>query len=67
MVTIGTVSLKYRLGRSGLDVPAKKSVLIETVAFTEPQPVAFPGHVDSTLLSAPPSCRGSVSLDIPLI
>ena len=33
-------------------VPAKSSVQIEIVAFTEPQPVTFPGHADSTFVSA---------------
>src|SRR5438874_4578211 len=40
-------------------VPAKNSVQIEIVAFTEPQPVTFPGHADSTFVSArlfPGSC-----------
>src|SRR5256885_2313719 len=40
-------------------VPTKNSVQIEIVAFTEPQPVTFPGHADSTFLSArlfPSSC-----------
>ena len=40
-------------------VPAKSSVQIEIVAFTEPQPVTFPGHADSTFVSArlfPGSC-----------
>src|SRR6266513_3642065 len=39
--------------------PTKNSVQIEIVAFTEPQPVTFPGHADSTFLSArlfPSSC-----------
>src|SRR2546430_6578468 len=40
-------------------VPAKNSVQIEIVAFTEPQPVTFPDHADSTFVSArlfPGSC-----------
>src|SRR6266481_6294700 len=40
-------------------VPTKNSVQIEIVAFTEPQPVTFPGHADSTFLSTrlfPSSC-----------
>src|SRR5258708_17560793 len=46
-------------------VPTKKSVHIEIVAFTESRPVAFPSHVDSTLLSARlfPSPRRSASRD----
>ena len=45
--------------------PTKKSVHIEIVAFTESRPVAFPSHVDSTLLSARlfPSPRRSASRD----
>jgi hypothetical protein len=36
----------------GAVVPTKNSAHIEIVAFTESRPVAFPGHADSTLLSA---------------
>src|SRR6266566_2048952 len=41
-----------RILRNLNPVPAKNSVQIEIVAFTEPQPVTFPGHADSTFLSA---------------
>ena len=47
------------LARQLSAVPAKNSVQIEIVAFTELQPVTFPGHADSTFVSArlfPGSC-----------
>src|SRR5205807_9705195 len=50
----GLLSLQRRL-----DLPAKNSVQIEIVAFTEPHPVTFPDHADSTFVSArlfPGSC-----------
>src|SRR5712664_3124847 len=54
-----------RMLRCPRAVPTKKSVHIEIVAFTESRPVAFPSHVDSTLLSARllPSPRRSASRD----
>jgi len=50
---------------ANIPVPAKNSVQIEIVAFTEPQPGTFPGHADSTLVSARlfPSSRLSASRD----
>lgn len=46
-------------------LPTKKSILIETVAFTESRPVAFLDHADRTLLCARlfPSSRCSASRD----
>jgi hypothetical protein len=43
----------------------KKSVHIEIISFTESRPVAFPGHLDPTFLSARffPSSRRSASRD----
>src|SRR2546430_11932245 len=51
--------LAYITGTVDQSCPAKNSVQIEIVAFTEPQPVTFPGHADSTFVSArlfPGSC-----------